>query len=362
MPRRICSHVLVLTLAVALLGSVDRAPAAPGKGFFGVVPQDALKPSDHRKMHRAGVGTLRLWLPWSSADPVPPVGDYDFSAFDRAVAAAAKQKIRVMPFVWGSPGWAIRKLDDTRCGAKCLTYAPRHKRALEAWRGFLEAAARRYGPGGSFWHEHRRLPKEPIIDWQIWNEQNSRTFLRPTNKPRSYARLLRASARAIHRVDRRAEIILGGMAELSGSNQAVPGSKYLAGLYRVRGIEHSFDSAAAHPYAAKAENALDQVRDFRQVMDRAGDRHGGLWITEAGWSSSSGPNPLEVGPRGQAQRLRQSMGRYRARRGALNLHGVLWYSWRDTATAVCAWCAHSGLLTQGGRPKPAFRAFRDVAR
>ena len=348
--------------ALVLCCSTGQASAAPGRGFFGVVPQTELGPSDYRKMDRAGVGTLRLWLPWSGVDPAPPAGDFNFSAFDPAVAAAAKQGIRVLPFVWGSPGWAIRKLDDTRCGAKCLTYAPRHRRALEAWRDFLAAAARRYGRGGTFWSEHRRLPKEPIVDWQIWNEQNSRTFMRPSNKPRTYAKLLRVSARAIHSEDRRAEIILGGMAELSGSRKAVPGSKYLAQLYRVKGIERSFDSAAVHPYAAKADRALSQVADFRRVMDHAGDRRGGLWITEGGWSSSTGPNPLEVGASGQAQRLRQALGDYRAQRGRLNLHGVLWYSWRDSPSAPCAWCAHSGLLTKGGRPKPAFRAFRALAR
>ena len=352
--------VLGAILAVALVSA--SASASTGKGFYGVVPQTFLKPSDYRKMHRAGVGTLRLWLPWSAVDPAPPVGDYDFSAFDQAVGAAAKQRIRVLPFVWGSPGWAIRKLDDTKCGAKCLTYAPRHRKALDAWRDFLAATVDRYGRGGTFWDDHPRLPQEPIIDWQIWNEQNSRTFMRPSNRPRTYAKLLRASSRAITGEDRRAEIILGGMAELSGSRKAVPGSKYLADLYRVKRVERSFDSAAVHPYAAKADRAVGQVRRFRQVMNHAGDRRGGLWITEGGWSSSSGPNPLEVGPRGQAERLREALGAYRRQRGALNLHEVLWYSWRDSADGGCAWCAHSGLLSARGRPKPAFRAFRAAAR
>ena len=358
---RIRSTAAVLAVIACFAGPAG-AGASVGKGFFGVVPQTFLKPSDYRKMKRAGVGTLRLWLPWAAADPAAPAGDYDFSAFDQAVGSAAKQRITVLPFLWGSPGWAIRKLDDTRCGAKCITYAPRHRKALDAWQDFLRAAARRYGRGGAFWAEHPGLPKEPITDWQVWNEQNSRTFMRPSNKPRVYARLLRASARAIHREDRRAEILLGGMAELGGSRKAVPGSKYLAGLYRVKGIQRSFDAAAVHPYAAKAERAVAQVRDFRQVMDRAGDRRGGLWITEAGWSSSSGPNPLEVGRRGQADRLRQALGAYRRKRGALNLRGVVWYSWRDLDSGGCEWCTHSGLLSANGRPKPAFRAFRAAAR
>jgi hypothetical protein len=362
MTNRIRLAVAATALLVALLVVPAGAQASAGKGFFGVVPQTVLKPSDYHKMQRAGVGTLRLWLPWSGVDPAAPAGDYDFSAFDSAVAGAAKHKVKVLPFLWGSPEWAIRDLDDTRCGTQCLSYAPRHKRALAAWADFLAAAAHRYGRGGTFWSEHRRLPKEPIAAWQIWNEQNSRTFMRPSNKPRTYARLLRASARAIHGEDRKAEIILGGMAELSGSHKAVPGSKYLAALYRVKGIQRSFDSAAVHPYAAKADRAIAQVSAFRRVMDHAGDPHGGLWITEGGWSSSNGPNPLEVGPEGQADRLRQAFSEYRRRRGSLNLHGVLWYSWRDSAESACAWCASSGLLSEGGRPKPAFRAFRSVAR
>jgi hypothetical protein len=354
--------LVLLPLLAVTLWLPARAPAAPGKAFFGVVPQAELKPGDYRRMHRAGAGTLRVWMPWSVADPSPPTGDFNFGAMDSTVAAAAKQHIRVLPFIWGSPAWVIRKLDDEHCGAKCFTYAPRRRQALAAWRSFLSAAVDRYGRGGSFWSDHRNLPKQPIIDWQIWNEQNSRSFMRPSNRPRAYAKLVRASSRAIRGADRHAEVILGGMAELAGSRKAVPGSKYLAGLYRIRGIERSFDSAAVHPYAAKADRAVAQVRRFRQVMDHAGDRRGGLWVTEGGWSSSSGPNPLEVGSRGQAERLRQALGAYRSQRGRLGLHGVLWYSWRDSPSAACDWCAHSGLLTKGGRPKPAFRAFRALAR
>lgn len=351
-------------IAAAVLAAVLAAPssAAPGKRFFGVVPQDHLTRSDYRKMDRAGVGTVRLWLNWSGTDPAAPVGDYDFSAFDGAVAAAARERIRILPFVWGSPGWVIRNLDRQKCGSHCLSYAPSGNKALAAWRDFLAAATRRYGPGGTFWDEHPRLPKEPIGDWQIGNEQNSRTFFRPRAKPRAYAKVLRSASRAIQGRDRSAEIILGGMAELGGSRKATPGSKYLAQLYRVKGIERSFDSAAVHPYAAKAERAVAQAGVFRRVMNAAGDRHGGLWITENGWSSSTGANPLEVGPSDQAERLRQALGAYRSQRGSLNLHGVLWYSWRDSANAACAWCASSGLLTKRGRQKPAFRAFKAVAR
>jgi hypothetical protein len=206
------------------------------------------------------------------------------------------------------------------------------------------------------------LPRRPIKYWQIWNEQNSRDFFKPKTRPRAYAKLLRTAARAIDRVDRSADVLTGGMAELAGSRRAVTGSRYLARLYRIRGIEHAFDAVAVHPYGANVGGATAQVRRFRRIMVAAGDRRAALWITETGWSSAGGAHPLMAGRRGQAKRLKAALGYYRRERRRLHIGGVIWFSWRDSGVASCEWCARSGLLTRGGRGKPAFRALRRVAR
>ena len=46
------------------------------------------------------------------------------------------------------------------------------------------------------------------------------------------------------------------------------------------------------------------MRRSRPEIQRAHDRRVGLWVTETGWGSSNGSNPLEVGGSGQAKRLK----------------------------------------------------------
>jgi hypothetical protein len=152
------------------------------------------------------------------------------------------------------------------------------------------------------------------------------------------------------------------MAELAGSRKAIPGHKYLHDLYDRRGAKRDFDGTAIHPYGAKASSVEAQAELFVSQSRDARDRNVGLWVTETGWGSSTGANPLEVGRSGQAQRLGEVYRWFARERNRLNVKTVVWFSWRDSATSICAWCANSGLLTQSGKPKPAFRMFKRLAR
>ena len=70
----------------------------------------------------------------------------------------------------------------------------------KAWtQKFLEAAVKRYGPGGEFWATSTPAPAPvvqyepavprplPIRTWQIWNEANFFYFAYPAS-PQRYAR------------------------------------------------------------------------------------------------------------------------------------------------------------------------------
>ena len=214
-------------------------------------------------MKRGGVGTLRSVLLWSGANPSRN-GDYAWSGFDVVVADAARNGIRVLPFVYGTPRWVAHGLDNRRCGA-CDAYAPRHRAALAAWKEFIGAAVDRYGPGGEFWAEHPQLPRTPIRAWQIWNEQNSKSFYAPKPTVKGYAKLLHAAAGAIRTHDRKADVVLGGMAELAGSRKAIAGHVYLDDLYDRRGAKRDFDGVALHPYGAKASAVETQAELLPRV-------------------------------------------------------------------------------------------------
>ena len=278
-------------------------------------------------------------------------------AIDAIVAEAAGRGIEVLPVLYGTPAWIAERLDRRRCAPGCDVYPPRSDAALRAWRRFVADAVRRYGRGGTFWEQHPALPKRPIVAWQVWNEQNSPDFFAPRISIGRYRRLLGVASSAVRGADQRADVVLGGMAEIAGVHGARTGWSYLRALYRRPGVERDFDGVAPHPYAADVAGVRRQIRRTRRVVRRAGDPGASMWISEIGLASGDGGDPFEVGPAAQARHLRRSFAFVRARRGRLNAKAVVWFSWRDSATPICAWCATSGLFDHYYAAKPAFRAF-----
>jgi len=136
-------------VAIALLAPTANAATAP-PGFFGVVPQALPGKGDFKRME-GSVETVRMPILWFEVEPRK--GEYDFANVDREVEEAAGAGIRVLPFVYGSPGWVER----------ANAVAPLGARPLAEWKGFLRVLVHRYGPQGSFWigNAHQKLPCGP---------------------------------------------------------------------------------------------------------------------------------------------------------------------------------------------------------
>jgi hypothetical protein len=281
--------VTTLTFALALaVGVAAQAQAAPHP-FYGISSQTALEGGDYQRMAKADVGTLRATLNWPTVDPTKGEGEYNWSDFDSVVAESARNGITVLPFVFGSPKWVASGLDRRSCGSRCTLFAPRGKAALDAWGRFVGDAVDRYGRGGEFWAENPGLPKHPVRAWQIWNEQNSKSFYQPKPSTKGYAKLLDAASRAIRAADRGADVVLGGMAELAGASKAVPGHRYLGKLYRRKGVERDFDGIAAGEQRGTAGGAVRRRDPRRQLRQHLGDR-----------------DRLELGQRGQSAQRRKA--------------------------------------------------------
>jgi polysaccharide biosynthesis protein PslG len=334
----------------------DSDPEPVPATFYGVIPQAPVTDASFERMKQAGVGTFRSFFPWSQLEPGP--GEYDFSITDPLVSGAAQQGIEVLPYLLATPPWLAER-EGHDCGDRCGLLAPDSPEGLDVWRDFLAAVVARYGPGGDFWREHPDLPEVPIRAWQIWNEQNSPSFYAPRPDVDSYARLVDVAERAIHERDPDAEVVLGGMfgTPLGGEAPAISATDYLQRLYSIFGSDPPFDAVGVHPYGAHTSKVAEQVEALRDVIERAGD-DARLWVTEMGWSSDEGSEALERGPEGQATALTESYGYLLDHRDALDLQGIVWYSWTDFRGAeICAWCAGSGLFTEDGTPKPALTAF-----
>src|SRR6266487_3831582 len=146
MKRRLTT-ALLLALAAAALLAATQGGAAPKlhapKGFFGIAPQTALTDRDAAYMKAGGISSIRWPLAWAAVQPTA-TGGYDWSSFDPVVEVAARHGLTVLPFLYNTPRWV----------GKPTTLPVDSGRARTAWAAFVEAAVRRYGPGGEFWAEH----------------------------------------------------------------------------------------------------------------------------------------------------------------------------------------------------------------
>lgn len=334
-------------LCASALSLPPLAAAKPvGRGFYGIAPQGPLAAGDYDRM-RGVVGTLRVPVYWYRVQPQP--GRYEFAELDATVGEAAERGIRVLPFVYGSPGWATG--NEAR--------PPLSGEARVAWTLFLRRLVHRYGPRGSFWKGRAR--RLPIRRWQIWNEPNFLLFWRPRPDPGAYARLLRVSARTIRAADPEATIVAAGVAPVEAG---ITPWAFLRRMYRVRGVRRSFDVVALHPYAPHVRWVALEIRFVREAMVEAGDGATPLLLTEIGVASDGAfPNSFDKGLGGQATFLRRVLRLVLRNRDRWRIAGVDWFTWRDAPTADphCVFCQYGGLFDGSGAAKPAWWAFRRIA-
>ena len=348
MSRRITLPI-GLCLCLCLLCLAPAANARMPKRFFGIAPQTVLSLKDTARMKRGGVDSVRVPVPWSTVEPAQ--GSHDWSALDHLVGVAARKRLLVLPFVYSTPGWVARSY---------TTLPIRSARQRRAWAGFLKALVARYGPRGSYWSSHPRLPKVPIRRWQIWNEENYFYFSVPAS-PGRYAALVKQSHRALRAADRGAQVLLGGLFSHPKPRypRGMEATRFLNRLYGVRGIRGAFEGVAVHPYAPNVAALKGDLADVRRVMRRHRDGSTGLYVTEFGWGSQArSPVSFEVGRRGQARILRRAYAYLKHNQKRLNLKQTYWFSWKDIH-GTCNFCDSVGLF-QGGRglhAKPAWHAF-----
>jgi polysaccharide biosynthesis protein PslG len=354
----------VVLCGLVVVAITTQADAAAPRSFYGVVAQGRLDQKDFERMETGRVGTLRVALPWAEIDPTPVPEDYDWAGFDATVIQATRHGIGLLPIVYTVPRWVSLLEGCTGpAGGPCAITPPRTQFGLAAWRSFLGAAARRYGPGGLFWTLHPELTQAPIRSWQIWNEQNSPGFFQPRPDVDLYATLVSAASEAIRGSDPGAEIVLGGMFRypLGGQGGALRATDFLRALYAHPGIDAAFDGIAIHPYAGRLSGVKRQVRRVIRVVRGLGDSQASIWISEVGWSSGGKSTPLNRGREGQARRLTQAFRYFTRERARLGIRAVFWYAWRDVieADSRCKWCARSGLFPVGSltEPKPAWASF-----
>ncbi|MFN8161846.1 MAG: glycosyl hydrolase [Solirubrobacterales bacterium] len=355
-------------VAVALAGQkpCGKRPACGHRGhqaaktplpprFYGINPSYGIPTdADFARMKAGGIASYRMPLYWSNVEYTRGLYDWNHSKVDVVIERATRAGLDVLPFLWGSPLWMNG--DETVLPIKSAEQE-------QAWADFLKAVVHRYGPGGTFWAEHAPgsadpLAARPIRVWQIWNEENYHWFTYPAS-PGDYAKLLKVAAPAIHSVDPRAWVALGGVFGLPDSPypDGMPAAEFLRGLYRVPGIRKTFDAVALHPYSSTAAGMQPLLAEVRRVMDAAGDRKKRIWVTEFGWGSAkpTSKNSILRGPQGQKHELVSAYRMLARNQHAWRIGRAYYFSWADSRSPhPCNLCATSGLFYLDGTPKPAW--------
>lgn len=349
-------------------GGADTPTAAQAAtlpdGFVGITAAEvfAAKPGARRQaldaMRAAGARTLRQWINWTEIETRP--GRFDFRAYDRFMADAARAQLRVMPILFGMPRFYASK---PKRGARVTAVTTCPPRSNATYGRYVTAVARRYGRGGSFWRRNPSLPQLPIEAYQLWNEANLPQYWCGRPDARAYVRLLRAGARALRAVDGRAEVVAGGLPD---SKQGVPLLRFVGQMYAA-GARGSFDTLGVHPYARDVAGVLAGAERARAVAVRAGDRDVGLWITEVGWAAGrrAPGSAFTVTEARQAQLVGDLFRQGAARARELRLRGIVYYKWRDVPPFPGGrdfWGLYTGLVNRDNTVKPALSAYAAAAK
>ncbi len=307
--------------------------------------------------------------PRNATNPNDPA--YDWTLYDRTVNYAAQAGVHVLFSIYGTPTWAN--------GGKGMNTAPTRATDL---RNFALAAARRYdgswiGPDG------RVLP--PVREWLAWNEPNNPIFLSPQYRRTSagwvmqsaidYAKICNAVYNGIHATLIASERVACGGTAPRGNNDPASSRASVSPLAFLRAVKKdglkTFDAWAHHPYyssptetpttkpqgARGAEPTAVTLANIGDLIHLVTQLYGNkrIWITEYGYQTNP-PDPIfGVSWAKQARYLTQAFAIARANP---RIDMMLWFLLKDEPN-LAGW--QSGLITYGGRHKPAFAAFMKMA-
>jgi len=278
---------------------------------------------------------IRVEVPWSVLEPLEPgrIEPRALAYTDRVMQDAAAAGIRVVMLVQSTPCWAssapatlLRRCQPGRAGA-AASWPPAQPSDFGA---FVALLAQRYG--GS------------LAAIEVWNEpdQANEAYLAGPNKAQHDAELLKAAYTAIKQANPNVLVLAGA---LVGSNGAFLRAMYAAG------IKGYYDGLAVHYYNL----TLASLRSIREVQLANGDT-APLWLDEFGWSSCWPQRRIEqeqgcVTKQIQAQNIANT---FRALARVPYVAAAILYKLRDSPGE------EFGVLSSGGRHKPAFAALASV--
>jgi hypothetical protein len=377
--------VLVVAVAAAALIGATAQPAESSRylrigiydeaqTLYGPIPQTfsllgQLRVQEIREnLYWGGPYGVAFKRPAKPRDPNDPA--YHWTLYDRTVEYAQQYGIKVLFSIYATPTW--------ESGNTAKNIAPKNANDL---RDFAYAAAQRYS--GTFVDDTGRvLPA--VKDWTAWNEPNNPTFLAPQYKRSgsawviqsaiNYAKICNAIYDGVHATFNANERVACGVTAPRGNNDPNSSRPSVSPIAFVRACKKAgllrFDAWAHHPYYAGPSDqpttkpvtakgapatavTLGNLGDLiRTVTQLYGNKR--IWITEYGYQTNPPDTLFGVSWAKQALYLKQAFG---IAKKNPRIDMMLWFLLKDDPN-VNGW--QSGLITIGGKKKPAFAAFQSL--
>jgi hypothetical protein len=316
-------------------------------------------------VQEANASIIRTTANWRVIAPKRPANaaqpfssGYRLGDLDDMIRKAQQRGIEVMITIWGTPAWAN--------GGKAANVPPKRPGDLT---NFARALAARYSG---------RYPGYPNVGrYSIWNEPNLGIFLSTQFdakgkiiSPRVYAGLYRAGYRGIKAGNRTALVAIGETSNqgrdhlLKGAPVSVAPGTFARLLAAQKGLK--FDAYATHPYATRPNLpptqkvrwpnvTLTQLKRFETSIDTWFHRKNiPVWITEYGYETKPA-EPHGVSLAQQSSYLSKVLLQLKA---DPRVQMFIWFVFRDSPENL--W--QSGLFTQSGVMKPAYKTFTTQAK
>ncbi len=297
-----------------------------------------------------GASWIRVDLPWDGIQPAWSTTSYDWSRFDRLVAAANGRGLRVLATIVDPPIWA--RSPGCRTREDCEPEDP------AAYAAFAAKAAARYAAQG-------------VHDWEIWNEENLGSFAISADPEAAYTTLLADTYRAVHKADPNALVMLGGLGMVgdNAASQRIGAYEFLSGVAADGGLAWA-DAVGVHPYDWTALPADapdftlidDGPNSLETILERYGHPDTPFWITETG-SPTTGSGHAANGPTTVSSshvtlqwQATLATATVRTETADPRIAGLFWYTDTDLPDSGL----YFGLWTANGQAKPAFAALRDA--
>ena len=234
--------------------------------------------SNLNALYKAGGRVGRADSNWQGTEPKAPVHGkhtYNWGYDDAIVSEMAAAHLRWEPTLAFAPRWAeghVSNVIHTSSGRGVAFLPPANNANFAA---YATAFMKRYGPHGAFWKTNPKLHYVPVTSVEVWNEPDNLFDWGQHINLSNYARMYEVVRTAVHRVDRHARVITGGLAWTQSSLPRL--LKAFAGK--------PMDALAIHPYGATPARSIQLAKIGLADMSRYGRGRTPVSANEYGWTS-----------------------------------------------------------------------------